>query len=786
MRARVTLVADAFNPLRSMQVVEVSEHLTIRTFLDGRGIKEFPVPTICLRNGRPLLRRDWAGTVIDHDNIVAFIAQPLGGGGGGGGKNPLTTVLMVAVMVVAMVLGQYYVGPMLASSLGVTSAAGIATVGAISTAAIASVGMMAVGALVSAPSPATPSLNWGGGGGVAPSPTYSLTASGNQARLGQPIPEIFGRHKVVFDLAATPYQEYVAGEQYLFQLHCIGVGQYRLDALMIDDTPLASFEEVQYQVVPPGAAVTLMDAWVVTAVEVAGQELKGPNQLTNGETGWVGPFVANPAATTAHHIGIDVVFTNGLYYANNSGTLDPKTVNWEVWGRRIDDLGAALGDFILLAAETYTAATNTQIRLSYKYAVASARWEVRLRRINDRDQDGRTAHEIRWGEMRSYLEGSPDYGDVTLLAIKMRATDNLSQRSSRLINGIVTRKLPIWSPDTGWSEPVPTQAIAPVAAYIMRAANGAQLADTRQDLDMLWRLHSVWEARGDRFSGVFDTTTTAWEALVKVLRTGRAAPYQQGGIVRYIRDEPRTLPAALFNGRNIVRGSFAIEYVMPGEDTADAVTVEFFDEITWKIAEITAAQRGGAIRVLTPSEMINAPPEKPGRVQMFGITNRDHAGREACFLVACNIYRRRLPTWKTELDGMILSYGELVAVSHPMPAWGQGGELVEWDETAGILTLSEPVRWSDGQAHFMALRRRDGRLDDPVEIEPAPGGDPFQIRALDPLPITPDTGGDRERTYYALGPGTTWAQRVLVRSLRPRSRQVEISGICEDDRVHVN
>ncbi len=443
MRARVTLVADAFNPLRSMQVVEVDRVVTIRAFLDGRGIDEFPVPTICLRNGRPLLRRHWAGTVIEHDDIVAFVAQPLGGGGSGGGKNPLTTVLMVAVMVVAMVLGQYYVGPMLASSLGVTSAAGIATVGAISTAAIASVGMMAVGALVSAPSPATPSLNWGGGGGVAPSPTYSLTASGNQARLGQPIPEIFGRHKVVFDLAATPYQEYLAGEQYLFQLHCIGVGQYRLDALMIDDTPLASFEEVQYQIVPPGAAVTLMDAWVVTAVEVAGQELKGPNTLTTGETGWVGPFVANPAATTTHHIGIDVVFTNGLYYANNSGTLDPKTVTWEVWGRRIDDLGTALEDFALLAAETYTAATNTQIRLSYKYPVASARWEIKLRRTNDRDQDGRTAHEIRWGEMRSYLEGSPDYGDVTLLAIKMRATDNLSQRSSRLINGIVTRKLPI-------------------------------------------------------------------------------------------------------------------------------------------------------------------------------------------------------------------------------------------------------------------------------------------------------------------------------------------------------
>lgn len=105
---------------------------------------------------------------------------------------------------------------------------------------------------------------------------------------------------------------------------------------------------------------------------------------------------------------------------------------------------------------------------------------------------------------------------------------------------------------------------------------------------------------------------------------------------------------------------------------------------------------------------------------------------------------------------------------------------------ASVLRVSEPVRWKEGQAHFIALRRRDGRMDTPVEIEPPPGGDPFQVHVLDPLPFEPDLGGDRERTFYALGPGDTWAQRVLVRSLRPRSRQVEISGVCEDDRVHVN
>ena len=50
---------------------------------------------------------------------------------------------------------------------------------------------------------------------------------------------------------------------------------------------------------------------------------------------------------------------------------------------------------------------------------------------------------------------------------------------------------------------------------------------------------------------------------------------------------------------------------MPGEGTADAVTVEFFDEITWKIAEITAAQRDGAIRVASRDHSVIAPDAFP-------------------------------------------------------------------------------------------------------------------------------------------------------------------------------
>ncbi len=175
-------------------------------------------------------------------------------------------------------------------------------------------------------------------------------------------------------------------------------------------------------------------------------------------------------------LGIDVIFPRGFYYANDSGGLDARTITWDVQARTIDDDGVATGAWITLGSETHTAATNTAIRLSFKYPVTSGRYEVQLLRTDSKDTSSRAGHELRWVSLRSYLTGAPDFGDVTLLAVKMRATDNLSQRSSRMINCIVTRRLPVWDTVTGWSAPQPTRSIAWAFADACRAAYGATLA----------------------------------------------------------------------------------------------------------------------------------------------------------------------------------------------------------------------------------------------------------------------------------------------------------------------
>lgn len=91
-------------------------------------------------------------------------------------------------------------------------------------------------------------------------------------------------------------------------------------------------------------------------------------------------------------------------------------------------------------------------------------------------------------------------------------------------------------------------------------------------------MDQTWTARGDAFNAVYDSKLTVYEALSRTAKTGRAVAFIQGGIVRFVRDEPKTVPVAMFGPRNIVKNSLSIQYIMPSEDTADSVCVEYFSE----------------------------------------------------------------------------------------------------------------------------------------------------------------------------------------------------------------
>ena len=735
-------LTNPFNPNKGRISKALSGKQTVWQIVKEQKI-DLTRPTVCLVDGVAKLRKDWNIT-LHQKSVVSFVALPLGGGGGKS-SNPLQVVLTVALIVATVYTG------------GAVGAAYGAVWGGVAAAAVSVGGGILINTFVPTPKA---SLNGMTSSSLTQSPTYSLQAQGNQARLGNPIPVIYGRHLIYPDFASQPYYKYIDNEQYVYQLHCIGQGEYDVEQIRIEDTPISSFEEINCQIIKPGEKNTLFNEDVVTSTEVSGQELLLDKIC--------GPFILNPSETKINQIEIDVAFQRGCYYANDDGSMSNKTINWTIEVRAIDDYDAPYGEWYTLGNETITSNNHNAMYKTYTYDVPQGRYEVRATRTDTKDTSSRAGHEIRWASCKGYVVSEKDYGNVTLLAITMRATDNLSQRSSRMVNCIVTRRLKKWHPLSGWTVSAePTCSIAWALADILKASYGADLRDKSIDIQALYNLDQTWSARGDTFNGVFDSKLTVYEALSRTARVGRAIPFIQGGIVRFVRDEPKNIPVALFGPRNIVKNSLSIQYVMPSEDTADSVCVQYFSEKTWKTSEIVGSFEGSSS-------------DKTATVELFGCTNKDQALREATYMALANRYRRRIVNFTTELEGLVPSYGDLIAITHDMAKWGQGGEVTE--KKGLTLSLSEPVKFEEGQTHYLALRKKNGSLSGPFVV--TPGALTTEVVLSEEPDIDILTGTDAERTHFAFGSADKWSVLARVTGIHPRSTKVEITAVIEDSRVH--
>jgi hypothetical protein len=746
---------------------ELRQHTSVR-LAAGRRARDFVQPTVCFHNGRPVLRRNWSKTVIREGDVVTFHALPAGGGN----SNPLGVVLAIAIAVAVPVLG-----PMLGTALGFAagSALGAAVGGAIVGLALSAVAYGIMSLFVQPPTP-TSQMTGGSFGGTSAqaSPTYSLQAQGNTARLGQPIPELFGRHRIYPDFAHEPYQTFSGNEQYLHYLLTLTQGELELEQVNIGETPAGNYEEIDWELVPPGGTVptALVDPMMLVSKDIAQVELTG----SEAGSPWRGPFIVNPATTEIEHLQVDYVAPEGLYYANNSGGLDARGFTLQLEVREIDDEGdpVGAGTWTLLDTIVESMATRTPQRWTRSYDLATTgRYEARMRRTDAKDTDARAGNAVQWFGLRGRQPGTRTFEGVSLLAFKARATGNLSGQSSKQVNVIGTRKLPTWDEEEGAMTEalVATRSPCDAAAYVCLAQNGARLAERQVDLAGIYAHKADYEEKGWTFDAVFDTTSTCWEALSKIGRCVVAQPIIQGPKVRLVRDLPSTAPAMMFTPRNIRKSTFELAYKFPDEKTADAVDVEYIDRRSWKQATVSVALEGSTA-------------ENPSSLQLFGCTNRGQARHVGYMFIRANRYRRRVVNFGTEMEGLLLLYGDPIRLSHDMPRWGQAAEAIAFDEGTRTLVVSHPFDFSEPGTKYVALRKRNGEIAGPFEATAVPGNPHAIVLGAGTLPPL-SLGGDAERTHVAFGVGETYAKPLKVIGVKPRSmHEADIIAIDDDERMY--
>lgn len=752
--ATVIRVTDPICPMRGRQIIGLDEPVSIREWLHDAAIDHSRL--VINVNGDFWLRAEWSRQ-IPRDAVMVVMSVP----GNGGGSNPLAMVLQIAVIAASVFAP--YLAP---ASWGLLAAGGgLSMLGAAASMGIMIGGSLLVNALLP-PVSASPSVT-----GTTPSPTYGLQPSGNQARLLDAIPVIYGHMKSKPDLASQPYTEYVGNEQYLYELFCITQGRYQVEQILIGDTPIENFSEIAYEVVGPNQPVTLFPDNVVTSTEVAGIELKAPND--SGD--WVGPFVANPAGTIANYIGIDLVLPSGLFYANDDGSLGSLAITFEAQARRINDAGGATSDWIQLDIRELKMATSQPQQMSYRYGVDAGRYEVRMRRTTNLNSDSRAQNRIQWAGMRAYLPSERYYGNVTLLAMRMRATNNLNNNSAHDVNVIGTRMLPIWNGST-WSEEQPTRSIAWAFSDACRNTDySVGLPDRRVDLDTLLELDAVWRARGDEFNGVFDTKGTFWDALTTIGAAGRAMPMYFGDVVSIVRDEPKTVRTAMYTPDRMLPASLEIQYSFNSNDTPDSVEVQYYDATTWSWQTVMCVPAGSA-------------GANPASIKMVGITDRQQAWREGIYKAYANQDQRKQVSFSTELEGLIPRYGDLVAVAHDLPRWGISGTVD--GEEGGVVFVDQQLEWTAGAQHYVYFTTANGAPTGGIRVrQPAADTDGMSMELMDPLPpgFFFSDGFSSEPTTFAFGPAIDRAmQDVRLISVSPGDgNQVDLVTVNAADSPHL-
>jgi hypothetical protein len=546
--------------------------------------------------------------------------------------------------------------------------------------------------------------------------------------------------------------------------------------VQIEDTEISNFDDITHEFYSPGDDVTLFPDNVEISGEVGNIELFGPNEPEYDS--WVGPYAANASGTDTTKLELDLVFPAGLYFAGDSGDLTAKTVTVSIEYREIDDTGAPVGVGTYTAvAFSKTLATNTPQRFTTSIAVASARYEVQVRRTNNTETDTskthRTQEAIHWVALRAFLPSTKDYGDVTLLAIRARASNNLNNSSSNRVNVITTRKLPIWDSGTEtWSAPTVTRSLVWAFCDALRAEYGGRLPDTYLDLATLDALNTDLEAAGENFDFVFDKAMSLWTMLTTIARAGNCLPIVSGSQISMTIDEVKTVPTALFSKENMVEGSFSKDFKLWTDDEYDGVEVEFIDGTTYA-TETVLCLVGDDVG------------DNPQQIKLPGVTDRARAWRVGMRVREATKRRRGGVRFSTGLEGHIPNFNDLIFVSHDLPQWGQSGRVVSISGTSII--VDNELDWSAGGTFKIAFRTLLGEELGPFTV--TEGADAFTAEMGAPLSAPSlallASGDNVEPPIYAFGVESGLGAYCRVVSVNHGGgEQVDIEAIEDDATIY--
>lgn len=622
------------------------------------------------------------------------------------------------------------------------------------------------------------------GSKAKPLTIYDVSSGQNAARLGEAVPVVYGSVLTVPDYIAQPYtwydwsqqnyQQPYNGIQYLDLLMCVGQGNIDVANVYLGDTVSTTPDAgvVTWRAFKPsehlstmGTIATAMGGGfhenVITSPEVSNQEF-----VKDGDA--AGYFATCKPGNKGRYFQIDIVFPGGQTNPTDGGNVKGRTTTFRVYWQELDDadtpIGAVTSFLVKASTENSTTVTGPNatnvittstteknrteigapIRRSYRFDTGrSARWAVKIIRVTEAPNAVNGTDRFIWSALKLYADypAGAVYGDVTLLAVRVKASQGIGNDASVRIRVRANRRL---APPGGGTEIVTSSATYAFADVYTNPTYGAKRPTSELDLATLATLDAKWT--GYQFNYVFTERITVWEALRTITTPFGAEPVPVGPVMSIVQDGVKAVRSMLFTDANIVENSLTVGYSWDEEGATDGVEIEYIDPTDFRPSY-----------ALYPSTAL-----RPEQFMLPGVTNAAHAAQYARLTWQRRQGQRKRVTFDTELEGLLLQLGDRIGVSHNVPKWGDSGLVI----AASGLTLQadHDLDWSGG-AKWIVLRKPDGSVTDPIPV--TRGDHDHEITLASPAPTTINFDNDYEYTSFAFGSSSTLVRDFIVTSTTP-------------------
>jgi hypothetical protein len=517
---------------------------------------------------------------------------------------------------------------------------------------------------------------------------------------------------------------------------------------------------------------------VVTSTEVSNQEF-----LNTGNA--AGFFAACKPGQKGSKIQVDITFPGGQSNPNSDGVLKGRTTQFRVYYMELDDADNLIGVTYstLVTATTdnsasYTTATTgaattgsavennraeitSPLRRSYMItAPKSARWAVKVERVSVQPASNNGSDRFVWTGLKLYLDyqTTPVYGDVTLLAVRVKASQGLGEDAAIRISCRAQRLL---APAGGGSQIATRNAVDAFADIYTQAVYGANRPVGELDMPVLSVLRLKWAAHP--FDFVFRNRVSVYDAMQTITRVYDAEPLPVGARMSIAESGVRPVRTALFSDANIIAGSLNLTYDFDQEDAPDGVEVEVVSERDWKPLYFN----------VPAGNLYN-----PQKIKLEGVVSPTHATEYAQLQWNRLRLQRKWATFDTELEGLLIWPGDRIGIQSSSMKWGDSALVVKV-VGANRVDLDHAIDWSGAGQRYIMFKRRDGSVTDPIPA--SPGGKPHEVVLGAALPFTPDVDNEWDYTVAVVGEQTTLVRDFSVVTVRPNG-----DNTCQVECINYN